>query len=176
MLYWIGQVIGGLAMIESFFIYQVSERKKMVALKLLDDVLWVLHFLLIGGYTAALTTGIAIFREIVFYFRGEKKWASHTAWLIGFLLAFAACAPLTWQNIFSLFPAAASVVSTLSFWVKRTEVGKTILFPSVLCMFVYDIVYLSYSGIITQFVSIASIVIYFVRYFLKKKHSSIKDE
>ena len=60
--FWIGQVVGVIAMVESFFIFQVTDRRKMVALKLLDDLLWVTHFILIGGYTAALTTGIAVFR------------------------------------------------------------------------------------------------------------------
>ena len=71
--FWIGQAIGVIAMVESFVIYQVTDRKKMVVLKLLDDVLWVIHFILIGGYTAMLTTGIAVFREIIFYFKGNKK-------------------------------------------------------------------------------------------------------
>lgn len=163
MLYYIGQGVGVLAMIESFFIYQIADRRKMVAAKLIDDVLWVTHFLLIGGYTGALTTGIAIFREIVFYFRGEKKWASSVWWAVGFSLLFASCAPLTWKNIYSIFPAAASVVSTWVFWVKNTAVGKLIQLPSAACMFVYDIVYRSYSGTLTQVITLASIILFFIK-------------
>ena len=87
---WIGQAIGVLAMLESFFIFQVADRRKMVLLKLVDDVLWIVHFILIGGYTGALTTTVALFREIVFYFRGEKKWASSLLWAVGFSIVFAA--------------------------------------------------------------------------------------
>ena len=170
--FWIGQAIGVVAMVESFFIFQVSDRRKMVALKLIDDVLWVTHFLLIGGYTAALTTGIAVFREIVFYFKGDKKWASGIRWAFIFSLAFAACAPLTWKNIFSIFPSAASVVSTWVFWVNKTERAKLIQLPSAICMFVYSAAYLSYSGMLTQIITIASIALFFGRKAIVKRRIS----
>ena len=159
--FWIGQVVGVIAMVESFFIFQVTDRRKMVALKLLDDLLWVTHFILIGGYTAALTTGIAVFREIIFYYKGKRKWASSIFWAIGFSAAFAACAPFTWVDIFSIFPAAASVVSTWVFWVNRTKTAKLIQLPSAVCMFIYNIVYSSYSGMLTQIITILSIAIFF---------------
>ena len=174
--FWIGQAIGVIAMVESFVIYQVTDRKKMVALKLLDDVLWVIHFILIGGYTAMLTTGIAVFREIIFYFKGNKKWASSILWAFVFSLAFAVCAPLTWANIFSIFPAAASIVSTWVFWVNKTETAKLIQLPSALCMFIYSIVYSSYSGVLTQIITIASIVLFFARYLIKNKKTRSKGD
>ena len=163
MWYWIGQGIGVLAMIESFFIFQVTDRRRMVALKLLDDLLWVTHFLLIGGTTAAMTTGVAVLREIVFYFKDEKPWAQTAWWAVGFSCAFAACAPLSWVNLFSLFPAAASVASTWVFWVSQTKTGKLIQLPSALCMFVYSLAYFSYSGILTQIITITSIALFFAR-------------
>lgn len=161
--FWIGQVVGVIAMIESFFIFQVTDRRKMVAMKLLDDLLWVTHFILISEYTAALTTGIAVFREIIFYHRGKQKWASSILWAVGFSVAFAACAPFTWVDIFSIFPAAASVVSTWVFWVNRTKTAKLIQLPSAVCMFIYSIVYSSYSGLLTQIITIVSIAIFFAR-------------
>ena len=166
--FWIGQAVGIIAMIESFFIFKVTDRRRMVALKLLDDFLWVTHFLLIGGYTAALTTGIAVFREIAFYFKGQKEWANSILWAVGFSLAFAACAPLTWVNIYSIFPAAASVVSTWVFWVNKTLTAKLIQLPSAICMFVYSLVYSSYSGMLTQVITITSIALFFGRRAMKK--------
>ena len=115
-MFWIGQAVGVFAMIESFFIFQVTDRRKMVTLKLIDDILWVAHFLLIGGYTGALTTAIAIGRELIFYCKGNARWANSIQWAFGFSLIFAACAPLTWVDIFSIFPAAASISAMWAFW------------------------------------------------------------
>ena len=141
----------------------------MVALKLLDDLLWVTHFLLIGGTTAAMTTGVAVFREIVFYFKGQKRWARSPLWAVGFSCAFAACAPLSWVDFFSIFPAMASVASTWVFWVNRTQAGKLIQLPSAICMLVYSIAYFSYSGILTQIITITSIALFFARDFRERK-------
>ena len=159
----IGQAVGAVAMIECFFIYQCRDRRKMVFLKLIDDLLWSTHFLLIGGFTAALTSIIAIFRELVFYNKGNKRWESSAWWAVGFSVLFLACAPLTWKNIFSIFPAAASVVATWVFWVSKTRMAKLIQLPSTVCMLVYTLVYKSYSGVLTQMISIVSIAVYFVR-------------
>ncbi len=134
-LYWIGQAVGVLAMIESFFIYQTSSRKRMVALKLVDDVLWVTHFVLIGGYNAAATTGVAVVREIVFYFKADKGRSN------GVFLP----------------------ISTWVFWIDDEKKAKLIQLPSACCMLVYDVVVASYSGTLTQFVTVASIAVYFIR-------------
>lgn len=163
MLYWIGQAIGVIAMIESFFIYQASDRKKMVALKLLDDVLWVTHFVIIGGYNAAMTTGVAIFRELIFYHKADKKWANTLLWPIAFSVIFAACSIPGWKGVSSLLPSAASIASTWVFWINNEKLAKLIQLPSAGCMLVYDIACRSYSGTLTQFVTLASIAIYFLR-------------
>ena len=167
--YWIGQIIGVIAMIESFFIFQVSERKKMVILKLVDDFLWVIHFLLIGGYTGALTTSVAVIREIIFYYKGSKKWANSKWWAIGFSFIFLLCSLLTWTNVFSLLPALASSISTWVFWVDETKHAKIIQIPCVILMFIYCIVCSSYSGILTQLITLISIIIYFIRLLVKRR-------
>ena len=168
MIYWIGQAFGVIAMVVTFFIFQATDRRKMLALKLLDDLLWVTHFVLLGGYTAALTTSVAVFREMIFYYKGKKPWASNILWAIGFSLAFAACAPLTWIDIFSIFPAIASVGATWSFWANKTTHTKLIQLPVAICMFIYCTVYSSYSGMLTQIITITSIALFFARGFIKK--------
>ena len=158
-------------MLEAFFIFQVTDRRKMVALKLLDDLLWTTHFLLIGGYTAALTSCVAIFRELIFYYKGQKRWAGSAWWAVGFTALFTACALFTWTNAFSIFPALASAIATWSFWVNKTEHIKLLQIPSAVCSFIYTVVYSSYSGILTQIITLLSIAIFFVRAAVKKQGS-----
>ena len=171
----IGQIVGVVAMVESFFIFQANDRRKMVLLKLIDDVLWIIHYTLIGGYTGALTTGIAVFREIVFYCKGQKKWADSILWVVGFSVLFAACAPLTWVNAFSLFPTVASVISTWVFWINRTETAKLVQIPSVICSLVYLIVYSSYAGILAQIITLASIAVFFIRKAVLHRYNSLSQ-
>jgi len=150
-------------MMESFIIYQATDRRKMVALKLIDDILWITHFILIGGYTGALTNLFAIFREIVFYFKGKKKWATSPVWAFIFSAVFISCAPLSWAGIFSIFPVIGSVISTWVFWVNKTEVGKLMMIPVLICYLIYAVVYSSYSSIVSQLIILASIAVFFIK-------------
>ena len=68
-MYILSQIFGFSAMIVSFFIYQQGKRKRVIFLKLITDILWVLNFIFVGGYVGALTTSVSIFREIIFYKR-----------------------------------------------------------------------------------------------------------
>lgn len=169
MLYLIGQIIGAVAMIESFFIYQAAERKKMVALKLVDDLLWVTHFIMIGGYAAAMTTGVAIFREIIFYEKKDKKWADNIFWPIVFSVVFAACAIPNLQSVFGFLPSIASIAATWAFWLNDVKVSKIVQLPTAMVMLAYDIAQKSYSGTITQILTIISVTVYFFRAVDEKK-------
>ena len=94
----VGQIVGFAAMAVSMLIYLQRKRKNILILKLSSDVLWALHHLMILSYTAALTTAIAIFREIVFY-NYDKKWAKSRWWSVGFSLVFVMAALFTWKRI-----------------------------------------------------------------------------
>ena len=125
--------------------------------------------MLIGGYTAAVSSGIAFFREIVFYQKGSKKWASSRWWLFVFTALTLALAPLTWQNFFSVLPVISSIVSIWVFWTNKTDTAKLIQLPASISMLVYSAAYRSYSGIVAQLISITSITTYFARKNIREK-------
>ena len=135
---------------------------------MIDDFLWAIHFVMIGGYTAAVSSIIAFFREIVFYNKGNKAWASSKWWLLGFAAVAIALAPLTWQNMFSILPVISSLVSIYIFWTNKTDIAKLVQILASLSMLIYSIIYHSYSGIVAQTISIFSISVYFTRKMCKK--------
>lgn len=158
----IGQILGVIAMLVSFIIYQQSSRRQMVFWKLVTDVLWATHFFLIGGLTGALTTAMSIFREIVFYNK-DKKWGKSPLWAGTFLLAFAVAAALTWKNAFSLLPSCASIIATLAYWQNDQRRVKILLVPTAVCMFVYNLYNCSYAGVTNEVITMISLLIYFIR-------------
>ena len=70
----IGQFIGFVAIFVSLFIYTQSNRKKIIIFKLFADILWALHFFLIGTLTGSATTGISVIREFFFIKFKRNKW------------------------------------------------------------------------------------------------------
>ena len=162
----IGQFLGVAAMLVSFFIYQQSSRGRMVFLKLVTDVLWASHFLLIGGLTGALTNVMALFRETVYYNK-NKKWARSVWWLILFILLFASAAALTWKGPVSLLPSCASIIATVAYWQNDQMRAKILLVPTTVCMFFYNLYALSYSGVINEIIGIISMTVFFIFFFRK---------
>ncbi len=158
----IGQSLGLVAMLVSFVIYQQSNRGRMVFWKLVTDVLWATHFFLIGGLTAALTTAMAISREIVFYNK-DKKWGKSPLWAVLFVLTFAAAAALTWEDVFSLLPSCGSIIATFAYWQSDSKRAKILLVPTAICMFVYNLYNCSYAGVANEVITLISLLIYFIR-------------
>lgn len=158
---YIGQLVGIAAIIVSLFIYIQPSRYRMVFLKLITDLLWLLHHASILSYTAVATTGIAIFREIVFL--PERKNKYNSVILFVFSVFFVVGAIFTWKDGFSVFPAIASVLSTVAFGSNNVRLIRIFAFMSSVCMFIYGIHYFSIPTIINEVLVESSIIISFAR-------------
>ena len=64
--------IGALGILANCIIYQQKSGKGLLLCKLISDVLWLLHYLLLGAYSAAAVALIGGFREFVFYKENKK--------------------------------------------------------------------------------------------------------
>lgn len=162
MMQYLVHLIGYVAVVLSFVIFQMKNRKSILFLKWCDDVLWFIHLYVLSGITGAYVTGIAVFRELVFYNK-DKKWAKSKIWLILFTLCFVVIGTVTWDGIYSIFPVVNSTLQTAAFWSNNTKMGKMFVVPGALGMIVYGIRYNSFSTVLAQIVMIASIVIFFAR-------------
>lgn len=137
-LYWVAQIFGAAAIIDSFIIFQQTDRRRLLALKMLQDICWLTHYLMLSAFSAAATSAICFFRGIVFY-NNSKKWASSKWWLFGFITLYAVSAVLTWEDIFCIFPALSSTLSAIAFWVKDTRNTKLISIGASSSTLVYNI-------------------------------------
>lgn len=168
----IGQIVGFFAMGVSVLIYLQRKRRNILALKLTTDVLWALHHLLIFSYSAAATTSIAIFREIVFY-NYDKKWAKSKWWSVGFSMTFIMAALLTWKDTFSIIPAIGTVLTTIAFGSKNTVITRIFASLASLGMLFYGIHYGSVPTVINECLTQMSVAVSFAAgFFMKKKHTA----
>ena len=69
----IGQAIGILDILFSYFIFSQKNNKSILKFKLMSDLMWVAHFMLIGAYTGMATTSLSLIREILFINRDKSK-------------------------------------------------------------------------------------------------------
>ncbi len=155
---WIGQIIGFGAMGTSMISNAQSKRKRIILFKLITDVLWTVSSAMIGSYPAAVTSGIAITREFVFYNK-EKKWARSKLWLVAYALVFVGAAVITWKDVYSILPAIASTLATCAFWVTNVYIMKGLTLCTSVIMFFYNLHYHAIAATLDAALAIGTIIV-----------------
>lgn len=135
---WIGKCAGYAAIAASVLIYQQKSRSGLLIWKAISDVLWIVHYFLLGGYTGAAVTCVALMREIVF-FNSDRHSKKGKILLLCFLCISIACSVLTWGSVFSLFAMVGSMLSIVSFWIGEPKVSRIMAFPISACMLTYGV-------------------------------------
>ena len=64
----LGEALGFLAVVIGFFVFQQHDRKKILRVRLVCDVLWVTHFGLLGAFSGMAISIVAALRAITFSF------------------------------------------------------------------------------------------------------------
>ncbi len=161
----IAQLIGVLGMAALFMSYQQTERKKLIGCKLIADIIWVIHYLMLGAVGGAIPNFVGIFRELVFMQRSDenKKWAKSPVIPIIFILINWTLAIITWKSALSLLPICASTFVTISLWVKNPKLTRTIGAPVSVAFIIYDIFVGSWIGIINESVALVSIITSYIK-------------
>lgn len=151
-------VFGALGVLANAIIYQQKTGTKLLIWKICSDVLWMLHYLILGGFSAAAIAFIGIVRESIFLNK-KHAWARSRLWLLLFVALSISSAVLTWQSIISILPMTASVLSVFAFYRANPVLSRILAYPISLCMMIYDIFILSHMGIINETLTLISTTI-----------------
>lgn len=152
------QLIGAAGILVFIIMYHFKNMKSVLKVKMVMDILWATHYLLLGAASAFATNSICFVRELVFM-NNDKRFFKSKVWLwifVGFNIVSAA---LTWKGYYSIFPAIASSMATFSFWQKSVKTARVIGVTNNILMFTYDVFVGSYMGIIGEALAFASVLI-----------------
>jgi hypothetical protein len=97
-------------------------------------------------------------------------------WLVVFVIISLVASAVTWVEWYSILPAAAMILTTISYWLKSETKIRLVTFPSSPCWLVYNIIVGSVAGIVTECVVMASLIVAIVRYDILKKEKVKKNE
>ena len=164
----ISEILGFIGVGLNAVVYQQKKRDRLLIFKLISDVVWMLHYGLMGNYSGAAVATIGIARESTFLVTDKKGMDRRP-----FLLVFLGCACfsvwLTWGGWFSVLPATASFLSVISFWQQKPRVSRLLALPISACMVIYSTMVGSYAGIANEIFTVTSTVIGIIRHDIKKK-------
>lgn len=129
--------------------------KNILKVKLLIDMVWGIHYLLLGATAAVVSNGVCVFRDIVFL-NQNKKFFSGNWWLLVFVLLNWILISITNRSVYNFLPAIASTLATYSFWQKNPQRARVIGITNNILMFIYDIFVLSYAGMVNESLALIS--------------------
>ena len=118
---------------------------------------------MLGGITGTVCNIIGLAALILIYifdqyFKNKKKLLIIT--IIPILIVISL---LTYDNIYSIFPIIASIMSLISFLKDNTNLIRLIGILSASCWCIYAIIYKSYASIIFEVITITSTIIAYLK-------------
>lgn len=157
------QVFGIAAAAVGIISYQLRRPRALFFALLLSSTLFVVHYIMLGGWTGAALNAIGAVRMLLLMV--DKKWA-RSPWILAALLAgIVGVGVLTWAGWISLLPTVAMAVATCAIWTRDARVLRlaqlTVVSPLWLT---YGIITFSLGSILTDSFSIVSILVSFLRF------------
>lgn len=168
----IAQIIGFVPLILSFFVFLQKKRKRIIIFKGCSDLLWAMHFFVLGEYTGVLVNLVNTLRDVIFAYK-EKKWARHILIPIFFCILTLFSALPTFAGVKSIFAVVGSCVAVVGFWQTNVERLRIYNLVAVALWLIYGLLTFSIPTVLCNLISIVSILIAFVKKIFAKKEEEI---
>mgnify|MGYP003289836543 CR=1 FL=1 len=159
----IGHVLGFISVGLFFYSYQRTQKRKIMLIQTVATALSCIQYLLIGAFSGFALNIVCIIRNFVFYFR-DKNHSTGLLTPVLFAVSMAIVSFFSWEGTHSLLITMGLVVNTVCMGIfDAKDFRKTILVSSSLIL-VYNIFAFSYSGILSESISLISVIIGIIRY------------
>ena len=159
----LGHAIGFISVALFFYSYQRTQKSEIMIIQTIATALSCVQYLLIGATSGFVLNIVCIIRNFAFFYREKKnKTDLMTPVIFAVIIAGASC--FSWEGIHSLLITLGLVVNTICMGIcDARSFRKTILISSTLIL-AYNFFALSYSGMLSESISLVSVVIGIIRY------------
>lgn len=159
----IGHILGFVSVGLFFYSYQRTQKRKIMVIQTVATALSCIQYLFIGAFSGFALNVVCIIRNFAFYHR-DKKQSADLASPVFFAMCMAVVSFFSWEGMHSMLITLGLVVNTLCMGLfDAKSFRKTILISSSLIL-VYNIFASSYSGVLSESISLVSVIIGIVRY------------
>lgn len=169
----IGHVLGFISVGLFCYSYQRTKKRKLMIIQTIATALSCIQYLLIGAFSGFALNIVCIIRNFVFYFRDKKQrrdWASP----IILSICMAVVSIFSWEGLHSLLITLGLVLNTMCMGMfGARNFRKTILASSSLIL-IYNIFAHSYSGILSESISLISVAIGIIRF--RRSNTPVQTE
>lgn len=158
------QGIGFVAVLFFIFSYQLRSNRMLFLCQLLGCSIFCLQFCLMGAYTGAVSLLVNILRNLLLLKIDQWDWVKSKVTMSGILLLLTMMTILTWDGWISLLPLASVGVTTVGYWTNNAQKLRLSQFFGSPCTLLYDVLIHSWGGVISESITLASIIISVIRF------------
>lgn len=153
------------------FSFQAKSSSKILTFQVLGNCFFFTHYLLLGltsegssAYVGAILNLFAVVRNGTYYYLGKKNKSGEIYYAAFFCVLCIGLSILTYADWRSLLPMVGSAIQSFSFACKKANKLRFFTLLGSPFWLIYNILLLSYSGIITETLCIVSMIVGIWRY------------
>jgi hypothetical protein len=161
------QIIGFIGLLFFVISFQQKKRRSILAFMVLGQGIFLIHFVLLGAWTAVGMNVVGMVRSLVFQQRDDQRWANWRFWPAAFIGMFILAGLLARESWTGILPVIAMSIETAGLWLKNTKRLRFVnLFPHPF-WFSYNLIKGSWAGMVCEVFVLSSILVAIIRYDLK---------
>lgn len=158
----LAQAVGIIASVMNIISFQMKDNRRLYVCQSIGGALFALNFFLLGSYTGALLNLFNLFRGAVL--AAGKKWCKWYTFILIQALYIFSCV-ITYSGYISVVVTVAQLIGTVILWTRNGKVIRVVQFFTVSPAWLFhNIVCFSLGGIITEVISMGSIIVSFIRF------------
>ena len=162
------QGIGLFGAVFAFIAFQCKKHSGIMIYKMCASLCFIVQFALMEAYTGL---AMNVFGALVFIIDAVLV-AKNKNTLPFVIISCVLCVGLgiaSWVGIASLLAIVGELIVTVACGIKDPKYVRYVFFFGSLCWLIYDIIYFTLGGIITEVFGITSIIIATIRMFIEKR-------
>lgn len=166
--FWFIQFIGAIGIVYIVLAWNAKTRIKILRTQNIGALFFVIHFFLLGATMGALMNIVTFVRNSVFAVRDERSWAKSPLWVYFFMILGATLLAIFWQGWPSILPVLGIIFGTYALSRDNPKQIRLLLLLTSAVWIPYMIVVHSYSGLISQIITTAGLLVGVYRLDMKK--------
>ena len=159
------QGIGFIAVLFFILSYQVKSNKGLFIMQSLGSTLFCVQFALMGQFSGSLSLLLTIVRNMMLTHYRDWAWVRWKGWVVVFSALCVVIMAVTWRGPISILPFLAILCGTICYFsdnAQRIRFGNLVC--STPCWLIYDFLIRSWGGVLTETITLSSIIISIIRY------------
>ncbi len=170
MYYIISQILGGIAIIMVACSYFCKKKSNFLIFQIIADTCYALAYLCLNIYVAGVITLFSSLRCYIF-FALDKKGVKYGKFTVPtFIILNCIITLLLWQGWDNILPLITSIVYTITYAVKSTQLIRYLSIPPSVALCIYNVCFTLYSSALLDLLEVVVLVVSII-YFTRKEKS-----